>query len=723
MTVNQKITIDLLGGGKQETVHVVQGDAYSRIIALDLRQWRSPWIIPDGVSAIVEYYKPDGTKGLYDTLPDGTEAWSAKDNILTVHLAPQMLTATGTVVVQVRMMKENAVLSLFKFHVFVHQKITGVESEDYTNWRSAFIPQVLGANVGQYLEIAEVDKDGRAIKLTPVDAPQGGGINNESDPTVSEWAKQPNKPTYTAEEVGALPKDTEIPSIDGLATEEYVDNAIESIDIPDWNAAEGEPGYIANRTHWIEGEGGGVASNTLTYDGNKQGRAGVDMDGDGVYDFVKVSDAVPSPDQLVGAKLTISTADGDVEEILTADLITDMTGTGMLYVLVSPTVEMAGVLVPQDVSEDGMTVEKGIYFAHVESPDMSFRLKSITATTPIFGGGEVIHKLDNKFLDLEWMAAKGQEQYEGDVLLAVEFNENHIGGGYNYADREECVALGKIKEGDNVVVIWDGKEYALTAQKVQFTFDNEELTVLTAGNIGGMWLSLGVNIGVPATGEPFSVSFGSTNYDTGVYSDACSVFVATEEGEGTHTVSIYAKSTLERMPEKYLPESVASKEYVTKALEELGSGGNGKAWRKIAEFTLEEDLNADTWVYVNNDADGSELDLLESCLIVYAKTNGNGVAHYQAYKQNNANVNYVATAFTVKNSATLVFHCEAIGYDGEKPLYIRTTATENANGNATNAKSIGMYKSNYLNKIAGMSLYLPSCVLAGTKYEFWGVDR
>lgn len=34
----------------------------------------------------------------------------------------------------------------------------------------------------------------------------------ESDPTVPEWAKQPDKPTYTALEVGALPAGTKIPS-------------------------------------------------------------------------------------------------------------------------------------------------------------------------------------------------------------------------------------------------------------------------------------------------------------------------------------------------------------------------------------------------------------------------------------------------------------------------------------------------------------------------------
>lgn len=40
----------------------------------------------------------------------------------------------------------------------------------------------------------------------------GGGIAQETDPTVPAWAKQPNKPTYTANEVGALPNTTKIPA-------------------------------------------------------------------------------------------------------------------------------------------------------------------------------------------------------------------------------------------------------------------------------------------------------------------------------------------------------------------------------------------------------------------------------------------------------------------------------------------------------------------------------
>ncbi len=38
-------------------------------------------------------------------------------------------------------------------------------------------------------------------------------VSEESDPTVPEWAKQPEKPRYTAKEIGALPDDTQIPEI------------------------------------------------------------------------------------------------------------------------------------------------------------------------------------------------------------------------------------------------------------------------------------------------------------------------------------------------------------------------------------------------------------------------------------------------------------------------------------------------------------------------------
>ena len=52
----------------------------------------------------------------------------------------------------------------------------------------------------------------RMMKRMGTGGSGGGGIAQETDPTVPAWAKQPNKPTYTANEVGALPNTTKIPS-------------------------------------------------------------------------------------------------------------------------------------------------------------------------------------------------------------------------------------------------------------------------------------------------------------------------------------------------------------------------------------------------------------------------------------------------------------------------------------------------------------------------------
>ena len=106
----------------------------------------------------------------------------------------------------------------------------------------------------------------------------------ETDPTVPTWAKEPTKPSYTADEVGALPADTVIPvvpdnvsaftndagyltehqSLAGLATEGYVDNAIsEKIDkftMPDLGALIYESIYGV-----IDGNIETLSNNKLTY--------------------------------------------------------------------------------------------------------------------------------------------------------------------------------------------------------------------------------------------------------------------------------------------------------------------------------------------------------------------------------------------------------------------------------------------------------------------------
>lgn len=58
----------------------------------------------------------------------------------------------------------------------------------------------------------------------------------ESDPTVPAWAKAANKPTYTASEVGALPSTTTIPTTLSALTEDSTHRVVTDAEKTAWNA-------------------------------------------------------------------------------------------------------------------------------------------------------------------------------------------------------------------------------------------------------------------------------------------------------------------------------------------------------------------------------------------------------------------------------------------------------------------------------------------------------
>ena len=61
-------------------------------------------------------------------------------------------------------------------------------------------------------QTVHVSNDGGVYSIMGDVGSNGADSFEETDPTVPDWAKQPDKPTYTASEVGALPASTHIPS-------------------------------------------------------------------------------------------------------------------------------------------------------------------------------------------------------------------------------------------------------------------------------------------------------------------------------------------------------------------------------------------------------------------------------------------------------------------------------------------------------------------------------
>ena len=120
MTITNQITLDMSRRGVAPNINAVQGEGTTRLVQITLTSDSVPWNIPSGSTAAVAFLKPDGTRGLYDKLPDGSEALSVSDNVVTAMLAPQVLTCDGKVVASVVFYddKMNA-LATFPFNIVV----------------------------------------------------------------------------------------------------------------------------------------------------------------------------------------------------------------------------------------------------------------------------------------------------------------------------------------------------------------------------------------------------------------------------------------------------------------------------------------------------------------------------------------------------------------------------------------------------------------------------
>lgn len=135
MIITHKLEMDMASRGPMPRIDVVQGDSNTRELELTLLSNGEAWIIPEDAVVWMRYCKSDGTKGIYDTLPGGTVAWSAEKNVLTVVLAPQMLTAAGTVLAQAELVQGAHTLATFAIQIAVERNpaADAVASEDYLN--------------------------------------------------------------------------------------------------------------------------------------------------------------------------------------------------------------------------------------------------------------------------------------------------------------------------------------------------------------------------------------------------------------------------------------------------------------------------------------------------------------------------------------------------------------------------------------------------------------
>lgn len=204
-------------------IAAMQGDGV-RLIVARLMEGTAPWVVPEGVTAGVSYELPDKDPGYYDRLSDGTPACVIDGNQISVVLVPVLTEQAGFAKVSIVLRDPDGVqVATFPFHLWVERVPGAVHGENIQAPAHVFEGKIYYGGPGGVLlplglgnGVRVEQQEGSGLLLMA----EGGGVNGqETDPTVPAWAKQAQKPSYTAQEVGADPAGTAMRAVDGHATD------------------------------------------------------------------------------------------------------------------------------------------------------------------------------------------------------------------------------------------------------------------------------------------------------------------------------------------------------------------------------------------------------------------------------------------------------------------------------------------------------------------------
>lgn len=135
MKVINKIEVHLDRPLPTSYIRAMQSDAYTRVLEFALYSGGAEWAVPAGTTASVAYSGASG-KGIYNTLPDGSDACTIKGNIVTAVVVPQALAMHGDTMLTVVLQDSNGnQLSMFCVMLCVEKNpaIGATKPDPYVN--------------------------------------------------------------------------------------------------------------------------------------------------------------------------------------------------------------------------------------------------------------------------------------------------------------------------------------------------------------------------------------------------------------------------------------------------------------------------------------------------------------------------------------------------------------------------------------------------------------
>ena len=99
MQLKKTIQIDLAARGESKTIGeaMVSGDSGYRALVFELMEDGKPWMVPEGTRAALAFSTEHGSRGEYDTMPDGLDAAVIDGNLVTMRLHDAVLERSGSV--------------------------------------------------------------------------------------------------------------------------------------------------------------------------------------------------------------------------------------------------------------------------------------------------------------------------------------------------------------------------------------------------------------------------------------------------------------------------------------------------------------------------------------------------------------------------------------------------------------------------------------------------
>ncbi len=173
MIVTHKISMNLDGMDQEQCLQIMQYDENSRVLEMSLYENGAPWSIPEGVMVALQYLKPDGSGGSYDTLEDGSPAWHWEENVVSVHLASVLSDTAGVVHCTLVLRQNEAVLHSFSVGLLVKPSLSGGGTAGGSG--GSCILGGVRAQVGELLRVAAVNAAGGITALETM-SPEAAGL-------------------------------------------------------------------------------------------------------------------------------------------------------------------------------------------------------------------------------------------------------------------------------------------------------------------------------------------------------------------------------------------------------------------------------------------------------------------------------------------------------------------------------------------------------------------